>query len=155
MLGAHRGAVQREDPAALEDTVDDRQREVVVMQHVSPGGDGFVGGKYHRTASLVAVVDDMEEHVRGVGAVGEIAYFIDDEQARMGVGGERVSEATRAESGGEVVDEFRGSDEVGVGRGGRIGRRAAGCRRSCVYDTLQAVKRWMARPEERKEAGEF
>ena len=84
------------------------------MQHAAPRGDGFVRGEYHRAAAFVAIVHDVEEHVRGIGAVGEIADLVDDEEARVGVARERLGEAALAEGGREIIDEFRGGHEVGV-----------------------------------------
>jgi hypothetical protein len=48
----------------------------------------------------MALVDDVEEHVGGVGAVGEIADFVDDEDRGMRVDRQGVREfagAKRAE----------------------------------------------------------
>jgi hypothetical protein len=39
------------------------------------------------------IVDDVEEHIGGIGAVGEIAHFVDDQDARLDVGRERLGEA--------------------------------------------------------------
>ena len=62
----------------------------------------------------MAVVDDVEEHVRGVGAVGEVADLVDHEEARVGVGGQGLGQAPLAEGGGQIVDELGGSREVRV-----------------------------------------
>src|SRR5208283_6141120 len=45
---------------------------------------GFVGGQDHGVA-FVAVVDDFEEQVGGVGVVGQVTNFVKDEQAGAGV----------------------------------------------------------------------
>ena len=45
----------------------------------------LVGGEDHRALAQVAVVDDVEEHVGGVGAVGEVADLVDDEHVRVSV----------------------------------------------------------------------
>lgn len=62
----------------------------------------------------VPLIDDVEEHVRGVGAVGEVADFIDDEDGRMRVGREGVGELAGAKRGREVVDERRGGRKEGI-----------------------------------------
>ena len=41
MFGAHRGAVEGEEPAAFEDAVDDGEREVIVVQHAAPVAMGL------------------------------------------------------------------------------------------------------------------
>jgi hypothetical protein len=46
----------------------------------------LVGRKDQRAMPPVPLVDELEEHVAGVGAVGEIADFVDDEDRRMRVG---------------------------------------------------------------------
>jgi hypothetical protein len=103
--GAHGGAVELDDAAAFEDAVEDGGGEVFVVEDGAPGVEGLVGGEDHRAFSAVALVDDVEEHVGGVGAVGEVADFIDDEHVRMDVAGECLAETSLAECGGEVVDE--------------------------------------------------
>ena len=70
MLRAHRRAVEVQDAAALEDTIDDGKTEVVVVQHGAPRFERLVGGEDHRALALVPIVDDVEEHVGGIGAVG-------------------------------------------------------------------------------------
>ncbi len=114
MFGAHRRAVKGEEASALEDAIDDGQGQVIVMEHAAPGGDGLVGGEDHRAPPLVAVVDYVEEHVGGIRAIGEVADLVDHEETRMRIGCERFGEAALPEGGGEVIDEFRGGDEVGV-----------------------------------------
>ncbi len=104
MLGTHRWAVEMKQPAALEHPVDDRLCEILVVQHAAPGGQGLVGGEDHRAAALVALVDDMEEHVGRVGAEGEVADLVDDKHVRVGVTGERFGESPGAEGRGEIVD---------------------------------------------------
>ena len=45
----------------------------------------------------MALVDDVEEHVGRVGAVREIADFVDDQDRRMRVGRQRLRELARRE----------------------------------------------------------
>ncbi|HET6414095.1 MAG TPA: hypothetical protein VFG53_18700, partial [Anaeromyxobacter sp.] len=58
--------------AALEDAVDDGGREVLVVEDAAPGIERLVGGEDHRATLQVALVDDVEEHVGGVVAVGQV-----------------------------------------------------------------------------------
>jgi hypothetical protein len=62
----------------------------------------------------MTLVDHMEEHVRRVGAVGQVAYLVDDEDRRVGVGRESLGEAPPAEGGRELVDELGGRCEESV-----------------------------------------
>ena len=62
----------------------------------------------------MALVNDMEEHVRRVGAVGEIADFIDDQDGGMRVGRQRLRQLARAERRREVVDERGDGGKEGV-----------------------------------------
>jgi hypothetical protein len=59
----------------------------------------------------MAIVDDVEEHVRGVGTVGEVADFVDHEQRRVSVCNEGVSETSLPKGSGELVDELGSGDE--------------------------------------------
>jgi hypothetical protein len=99
--------VEREELAAFQDAIDDRVGEVLVVEDAAPRGDRCVRGEDHRARSTMPFVDDMEEHVGRVCALGEVAHFIDDEQIGMRVGGERVGQPPRAKAVREVVDEFR------------------------------------------------
>lgn len=56
----------------------------------------------------VALVDDMEEEVGGVGPVAEVADLVADENVGMGVGREDVAEPALAGGGGQFVDEGGG-----------------------------------------------
>ena len=79
MFGAQRRPVKGEQAAALEDAIDDRQREVLVMEDAAPCGEWLIGGEDHRSPAFVTVVDDVEEHIRGIGPVGQVPYLVDDE----------------------------------------------------------------------------
>ena len=62
----------------------------------------------------MALVDHVEEHVRRVGAVGQIADFVDDEGRRVRVGRERCGETSFSKCRREIVDEFGGGREEGI-----------------------------------------
>ena len=65
----------------------------------------------------VAVVDDVEEDVGGIGAVGEVADLVDDEHVRVDILAEGLAQAAEATGGGEIVDEVGGGGEE---RGGAV-----------------------------------
>ena len=73
VLGPHRWPVEREDTAALKDSIDDRVRQVLVMQHTAPCRERPIRREDHRAFLPVTLVDDIEEHVRGIGPVREVA----------------------------------------------------------------------------------
>jgi hypothetical protein len=77
MLGPHRGSVQGQHSPTLEDPVDNRVGQIVIVQHAAPRIEGFVGRENHRPPFPMAVIDHVEEHVGRIGPVGEIADFVD------------------------------------------------------------------------------
>jgi hypothetical protein len=111
VLGSHGRSVESEESTALEDAIDNRLGKILVVKNLSPGGGGLVGGEDHRAFSTMAIVDHVEEHVGGVGPVGEIADFVDDEQRRVSVCNEGVSKTSLAKGRRELVDELGSSDE--------------------------------------------
>ena len=60
MLCAVGRAIEREEPTALQDTIDDRMGEILIVQDATPRGHGFVGREDHRTATAMPLSDDME-----------------------------------------------------------------------------------------------
>jgi len=97
MLRAERRPVECEQAPTFQDAIDDGMREVFIVQDSAPRRHGFVRREDHRALPAMAVVDDVKEHVRGVGAIGEIPDLIDDEDIRMRVRRERVREPTSPE----------------------------------------------------------
>ncbi|GAC1455772.1 MAG: hypothetical protein PVSMB1_05340 [Gemmatimonadaceae bacterium] len=114
MLGSERGPVECEDSAALENAVDDRLRQVLIMQHAPPSRERLIRGEDHGALSPMAIVDHVEEHVRGVRAVREVAHFVDDQDAGMDVRRQDVSEPAAAKRGREIINEFGGGDKPRV-----------------------------------------
>jgi hypothetical protein len=106
VLGPHRGTIKGQEAPPLEDAINDRVREIVVVEDAAPGGQGLVGREDHRAPVTMAITDDMKEHVGRVGPVGEVADLVDDEYRRMRVGGQRVGESPCAEGRREIVDQF-------------------------------------------------
>ena len=112
VLRAHRGPVETQHAAALEDAVDDGLGEIVVVEHGAPGGlRRLVGGEDHRASADVALVDDVVQDVRRVGAVREVADLVDDEHVRPHVAHEGLAQRAFARRGGEILDELRGGRE--------------------------------------------
>ena len=114
MLGSQRRSIEREQPAALEDAIEDGLRQVLIVQHTSPGGERFVRREDHGALLPMPVVDDVEEHVCGIGAVGEVAHFVADEDTGLHVGGQDLGEAAAPEGRRQVVNQLGGGDEAGI-----------------------------------------
>lgn len=93
MFGTHRGPIEAKKTTTLEDAIDDRVGEIVVVKDRAPSARMFVGREDHRTPSDVAAVDDVVEHVGCVVAVREVADFIDDKHVRLDVTSERFVHA--------------------------------------------------------------
>lgn len=108
------GAVELEDASALEDAVDDGIGEILVVEHVAPSLGRLVGCEHHRAAADVALVDDMEQDVGGVVAVGEVADLVDHEYVRLHVARESAAERAVATCGREILDEVGGRGEERV-----------------------------------------
>src|SRR5687767_3608374 len=114
MDGADRRTVELEVAATFEDPVEDRLSEVLVVEDTAPRVERLVGGEDHGPLAAVPVVDDVEEHVGRVGAVGEVADLVHDEQGGMRVRKECLGEAAAAAGSGEVVDQLGGGGEEGI-----------------------------------------
>jgi len=112
--GPHRRSVECEEAAAFEDAVDDGLGEVFVVEDLPPGGGGLVGGEDDRALAAMPIVDDVEEHVRRVGAVGQIADLVHDEECGVRVGRERLGETSFPKCCREIVDELGGGREEGI-----------------------------------------
>ena len=72
MASAQRGSFERGD-AVSRDGVENGSGEVGVVRDAVPVLERLVGGEDHEAAATVALVDDMEQDLGRVGAVGEIA----------------------------------------------------------------------------------
>lgn len=91
MTGAVRAAAQREVDAPLEQAIEDRLREVAIMQHITERRQRLVGREEHRPPLEVSLVDHAIEHVRGIGGMREIAQLVDlCEAPHKSINGERV-----------------------------------------------------------------
>jgi hypothetical protein len=74
-----------DESSAFQNSIQDGGRQVVVVQHLSPLAERFIGGKDHRSLSQVAIVDDMKQDIGGIGTVGSVTNFIDDQNMGMRV----------------------------------------------------------------------
>ena len=66
--GTHGGSLQRDDTAADEDVVETGFGEVGGVHGATPALERLVGGEEHGATAAMALVDDIEEDVGGVGA---------------------------------------------------------------------------------------
>ena len=107
-------AAELKVPSALEDPIQDRLGEVRIMEDSSPRGQRFVCREDHGPAVQMPIVDDLEEHVRRVGPVAEVADLVDDEDVRVRVDGQDVAQLPTPRGAGEVVDERRRRREDGL-----------------------------------------
>lgn len=107
MLSAQRRAIEVDEPAALQDAVEDGLGEVVVVQDVAPGFQGLVGGKEQGAWSEMAFVDEVVKDVGGVLTVGEVADLIDDEHVGTEVVGKGLAETAVVAVLGPLLDACR------------------------------------------------
>ena len=78
---AVRLAPELDEPAVVDDAVDDRRRHLVVPEYRPPAGELQVRGDHDRLP-LVGVGEDLEHEARPVGVERQEAELIDDEQGR-------------------------------------------------------------------------
>lgn len=71
--------MEAEDPAVVDDAVDDRGGHVPVAEHVAPSAGLEVRGE-DDAAGLVAVRDDLEQKPSPVDVDGQVAELVDDDQ---------------------------------------------------------------------------
>jgi hypothetical protein len=114
MQRADRRPIEPYEAATLEDAIDDRLPEILVVQHAAPRLQCLVRCKDHGPVAAMPFIHDVKEHVRRVGAVGEVAHFVDHQDGGMRVRLQRVCELTRTKGGLEVIDERRRGCEEGV-----------------------------------------
>jgi hypothetical protein len=81
------------------------------VQHGTPALGLLVRREDHRALLDVPLVDDVEEHVRSVVAVGEVTDLVHDQDVRPQVAHQRVSQLASSARAREVVDELRAVDE--------------------------------------------
>ena len=97
VAGSVRRPVHDDQAAPLQDAIDDGFGQVAVVQSSAPFGErGLVGREDHRPPLGVAGVDDVERNVGGIGPVAQIADLVDDEQVRLDISSESLSEVILA-----------------------------------------------------------
>jgi hypothetical protein len=79
-----------EEASTFQDSIEDGSCQVLVVQHFSPLTEGLVGSKDHRAFLEIAIIHHMEQNIGGVGAIAKIADFIDHDDVRTSVGGQRL-----------------------------------------------------------------
>ena len=84
----------------FENAVQDGLGEIGIVEHLAPGFEGFVGGEDHGSLVQVAIIDDLEEDIGSIRAVGEIPDFVDDQDRGMGVSCQNGSQPAFATGGG-------------------------------------------------------
>lgn len=80
---AVRCAFDLHDDRVVQQPVEQRRSHHAVAEHVAPFTDAAIGRRDDR-AALVAGVDELEEQIATVGADGQVADLVDDEQAVTG-----------------------------------------------------------------------
>ena len=71
--------MEAEDPAVVDDAVDDRGGHVPVAEHVAPSAELEVRGE-DDAAGLVAVRDNLEQKPGPVDVDRQVAQLVDDQQ---------------------------------------------------------------------------
>jgi hypothetical protein len=112
--GSDRRAIESNEAPTVEDTVDDRLPETLIVEHASPRLQRFVRRKDHGPTAAMALVDDVKEHVGRIGPIGEITDLVDDQYRGVRVERERVGELPLPERSGEIVDERGGGGTEGI-----------------------------------------
>src|SRR5688572_25545379 len=103
-----RWSIEPNEPATLEDAVNDRLSKILIVEHAPPCFQRFVGRKDHRPTAAMSFVDDVKEHVCGIRAVREVADLVDDQDGWMRVDLQRFRELSLAKRGRKIVNEGGG-----------------------------------------------
>jgi hypothetical protein len=114
MLGPHGRPIECERATTLKDPIEDGVSQILVVQDAAPAGERLVGGEDHRAFLPMAIVHHVEEHVRGISPVGEIADLVANEDRGMDVASKGIGESAAAKRRGEVVDQLRGGHKQRV-----------------------------------------
>ena len=125
--------MEAEDPAVVDDAVDDRGGHVPVAEHVAPSAGLEVRGE-DDAAGLVAVRDDLEQKPGPVDVDGQVAELVDDDQPgpayRLELGVQSVvvlglPQAHDRAGGGEEPDGYHALACEHADRDGQVGLAAA------------------------------
>jgi len=97
-----------DEASTFQDSIEDGSCQVVVVQHFSPLTEGFVGSKDHRAFFEIAIIHHMEQNIGGFGAIAEIPDFIDHDDVRTSVGGQRLVQKAFGAGVRQILDELGG-----------------------------------------------
>ena len=81
MLRSERRPIERDLTTALEHAIDVGLGEVFVVEDATPLRQRLAGREDHGAGAPMAIIDHVEEHVGGVGPIGEIADIVDDQKS--------------------------------------------------------------------------
>ena len=84
--------MEADDPAVVDDAVDDSGGHVPVAEHIGPSAEFEVGGE-DQASFLVTVGYDLEEQAGAFDVDGQIVEFVDDDQFGLADRGEFPVEA--------------------------------------------------------------
>jgi len=62
-----------DESSTLQDPIQDGGRQILIVQHLAPRAERFVGGEDHRALLQVAIIHHMEQNVGGILSVGQVA----------------------------------------------------------------------------------
>jgi len=65
------------EPSTFQDPIQNSGRQILIVQHLAPRAERLVGGEDHGPLLQVAMVHHMEEHIGGIGPIGQVADLID------------------------------------------------------------------------------
>lgn len=103
-------AFERDDVGVVDEAVDEGGGDHRVAEDFAPGFEAAVAGDDDR-AAFVAARDECEEQVRGLAFEGQVADFVDDDQAVTLDAPQLVIEGVAVLSRFEAVDPLLGGRE--------------------------------------------
>ena len=65
-----------DESSAFQDPIQDGGRQILIVQHLAPRAERFVGGEDRRTLLQVAIVHHMEQNVGGILSMGQVPYLV-------------------------------------------------------------------------------
>ena len=103
-----------DEASTFQDSIEDGSCQVLVVQHFSPLTEGLVGSKDHRAFFEIAIIYHMEQNIGGVGAIAEVSDFVNHDDVRTSVGGQRLLQKAFGAGVGQILDKFGGGGAKGV-----------------------------------------
>src|SRR5258708_26984329 len=108
MRGRSGGSAKMDESPKFQDSIEDGSCQVLVVQNFTPLTEGLVGSKDHRAFFEIAIIHHMEQNIGGVGAIAKIPDFIDHDDVRTSVGGQRLLQEAFGAGVRQMLDEFGG-----------------------------------------------